>query len=431
MWHLPLDEQIDIPRTLIASDDPERIMKAGAGAEWHTLRDVLVHEPGIEVFFALTAPKYHLYERFFSLDAARQEHRRFCRVLHDDFGVRVHHLAAAVRDGAARNPVIRATLEEVADDEGKKMDPPAAERDVGNLLLTAVLDPVARDGRITLGKTMHNLYFMRDQQVCTACGMVMGRMATVERQREVAIAGLALAALGAEPIGAVRAGRCEGGDFIPAGEFALVGCGSRSDRRGIESLLSCDIGFDEVAVVHEPVHPLVRGRDPMVNMHLDTYCNLAGDGIAVGTPALLDRAAVEVLHREGDGFVKTGWDGSLAAYLREKEFAVVPVTTLEQLCYASNFLCMRDREGVAVDTGAIAPCVLERLQEKAAERPGKYDALLAVAREDYRRLGAGAGFFPYTKEVAAAGLEMGTVALTNATGGYGGAHCMTCTVRRR
>lgn len=430
MWHLPLDEQIDIPRTLIAGDVPERIMKAGAGAEWHTLRDVLVHEPGIEVFFALTAPKHHLYERFFCLDAARQEHLRLCTVLHDDFGVRVHRLAAAVRDGAETDPAIRTALEEVAAGGGRAMDPPAADRDTGNLLLTAVLDPVAGDGRVTLGKTMHNLYFMRDQQVCTARGMVTGRMATAERQREVALTGLALAAIGAGPVGAVGAGRCEGGDFIPAGEFALVGCGSRSDRAGIEALLSCGIGFDEVAVVHEPVHPLVRGRDPMVNMHLDTYCNIAGDGIAVGTPALLDRAAVEVLHREADGFVTAGWKGTLASYFKEKEFAVVPITTLEQLCYASNFLCVRDREAVAVDAGALAPRVIERLQEKAAERPGKYDALLAAAREDYRRLMAGGGFFPYTKEVAAAGLEMVPVALTNATGGYGGAHCMTCTVRR-
>lgn len=405
-------------------------MRAGAGAEWHTLRDVLVHEPGIEVFFALIEPKYHLYERFFSLETARQEHRRLCTLLHHDFGVRVHCLAEVICRGALTDPWIRAALEEIATREGETMDPPAACRDAENLFLTAVLDPAAKDGLVTLGKTMHNLYFMRDQQVCTDRGMVMGRMATVERQREATLTALGLAAVGAKPLGAVPGGTCEGGDFIPAGEFALVGCGSRSSREGIEGLLACGIGFDEVAVVHEPVHPRVRGRDQMVNMHLDTYCNLAGDGIAVGNQALLELAEVEVLNREADGFARAGWKGDLASYLKEKGFAVVQITTLEQLCYASNFLCVRDGKAVAVDTGALAPSVLERLREKTAERPEKYGALLAAAEEDYRRLRAGRGFFPYTKEIPAAGLEMVPVALTNATGGYGGAHCMTCTVRR-
>ena len=62
--------------------------------------------------------------------------------------------------------------------------------------------------------------------------------------------------------------------------------------------------------------------------------------------------------------------------------------------------------------------------------PEKYGRLLSQAEHDYQLLGTGAGFFPHKKAVYAHGLEMTTVLLNNATGGYGGAHCMTCVIAR-
>jgi arginine deiminase len=405
-------------------------MQAGATAEWHRLRDVLVHEPGVEVFFALLAPKKHLYERFFDLEAAKREHRRLCEVLHEDFGVRVHRLRDSILQGAQEMPSIRSALEVRAEHLIPEAYPPPAGRDSPHLLSVAILGAQGRNGGAALSETMHNLYFMRDQQVCTDLGMVTGRMATRERRREVKMTHLALSALGADPVARVEEGKMEGGDFIPAGDFALIGCGARTDMKGIAALMG-GMGFDEVAVVHEPLHPLIRGRDYMVSMHLDTYCNIAGEGVAVGNPALLDRAQVEVFVREGEGYrPERGAQTTLAGYLGEKGYSIVPVTTLEQLCYASNFLCVRDHEAVAVDTGQIAPMMLARLREKEAAFPGMYAALLAQAEADYRRLRAEAEFFPYKREVYAEGLDMTPVSLKCATGGYGGAHCMTCPLRR-
>lgn len=405
-------------------------MQAGAKAEWHRLRDVLVHEPGLEVFFALLSPKNHLYERFFDLGAAQREHRRLCEVLHEDFGVRVHRLCSSILDGAEEMPGIRRALEASAERLNPAADPGPAARDSAHLLSIAILGAQGRNGGTALTETMHNLYFMRDQQVCTDLGMVTGRMATRERRMEVEMTHLALSALGADPVAGVSEGKMEGGDVIPAGDFALVGCGVRTDMRGIAALMG-GMGFDEVAVVHEPLHPLIRGRDYMVSMHLDTYCNIAGEGVAVGNPVLLDRARVEVFVREGEGYQpEDGAQTTLAGYLGEKGYSIIPVTTLEQLCYASNFLCVRDHEAVAVDTGQIAPMMLARLREKEAAQPGMYAALLAQAEADYRRLRAEAEFFPYKREVYAEGLEMTPVSLKCATGGYGGAHCMTCPLRR-
>ncbi len=149
---------------------------------------------------------------------------------------------------------------------------------------------------------LHNLYFMRDQQATTDRGVCMGRMATHERAEEVEVSALGLQALGVEPVHRVSRGRFEGGDFIPAGEFAMVGCGSRTNPEGVRDLLARGMGFDEVAIVSEPRHPLINGRDHMVNMHLDTYLNFPKEGVAVGSPALLQEAKVTVFNRSGEGY---------------------------------------------------------------------------------------------------------------------------------
>ena len=43
-------------------------------AEWHTLQNVIIHRPGIEMFFGLMEPYSFLFERAFSMDEAVYEH---------------------------------------------------------------------------------------------------------------------------------------------------------------------------------------------------------------------------------------------------------------------------------------------------------------------------------------------------------------------
>ena len=141
-----------------------------------------------------------------------------------------------------------------------------------------------------------------------------------------------------------------------------------------------------IAVVREPVHPLIRGRDPMVNMHLDTYFNIAAEGVAVGCPPLLKSAMVDLYEMTSDGYRCRGEAGNLIDYIRSIGFDLIEISTLEQLCYAANFLCIRSGECVAPDTREIAPIVMRRLAEKDIARPGVYGPLLAQAEKDYRRL---------------------------------------------
>jgi arginine deiminase len=422
-------------------------MEQGARAEWETLRHILVHEPGIEVFFALLAPEAHLYERFFSHHEARWEHRQLCDLLHNSFGVRVHHLKTTLMEEAAGPGPVRDRLVSLAErrlgdgrtsgsggNRGGDSPPvPVADRDPEHLFRIAVLNPAVghvKAGTVRLVNPLPNLYFMRDQQAATDRGICMGRMATPERSEEPEVSSLGLAALGIEPVHRVSHGRFEGGDFLPCGDFALVGCGSRTNPEGVRDLLGGGIGAAEVAVVREPRHPLVTGRDHMVNMHLDTYLNFPKEGVAVGNPALLREAKVTVWRRSGEGYERAGPGGSLLEYLGGKGFGLIEITTLEQLCYSTNFLCVRDGACITPDASSLAPMVLRRLGEKARADPGKYGRLLSQAEHDYEILKAESEFFPHKKEVYSHGLEMTTLLLTNATGGYGGAHCMTCVLAR-
>jgi arginine deiminase len=426
-------------------------MKAGAQAEWHKLHHVMVHEPGPEVFFALLAPASHLYERFFRLGKAALEHRALCHLLQEDYGVKVHHLEREISKKADRDRVFFERLAELA---GKRISShcdgdicslpkklqrdminpvPLTDRDPDHLINIIKFNPgitLYNHGvRTILEHALFNLYFMRDQQAATDRGIVLGRMRSPERRGETALSRLGLIATGAPPVHEVEQGIFEGGDFIPAGQFALVGCGPRTNRSGIISLMK-GLSFDEIAVVRAPVHPLVKGHDPMISMHLDTYFNIPAEGVAVGCLPLLKSAMVETYHHCGGSYEPAGGAGNLLDFITAKGFDLIEISTLEQLCYASNFLCTGSSGCIAPDTQLIAPQVLKRLKEKESMSPGKYSLLIAQAEKEYASLKQTGGFFPGTPAIKSYGISMETIDLMNATGGYGGAHCMTCVLER-
>jgi len=151
--------------------------------------------------------------------------------------------------------------------------------------------------QVTEREPLSNLYFMRDQQIVTDKGMILSGMSKPQRKREPSLTRLLWKFLEEPLIHEIQVpGTFEGGDFIPLKEFALIGLGDRTNRSGIEQMLKHGLGYDEIGVVHQPSHPLIPGdrRDPMVNMHLDTYFNIASQGVAVGCELLLKNAPVEI-----------------------------------------------------------------------------------------------------------------------------------------
>jgi len=428
----------------------------GVRAEWEPLRTVAVHRPGIEMFFGLLEPYAALYERAFSRYEARREHDILVQTLREDFGVRVLHLKETILDAADRDPAVRRRLVDRAygtvtlkggrrevSEARRSMEQNAAALDSLHFFTLLLLNPIIEVGwghphggvdvRIPGQEPLANLYFMRDQQAMTDCGLVVARPAKRQRAREPDITRLLWEILGIPIAGTIEEpGTFEGGDFMPMGEFALLGTGDRTNRAGVSQFLDFVPIFDEVGVVHQPGHPLIPSDrpDPMVDMHLDTYFNVAGSGVVIGSNVLLQRAQVEVYHRTGTGYEVSGETTNLYDYIRSKDFSVIDLSILEQLSYAANILCIRDGSILAVEGERVMRTVLSSLAEKAARDPERYGRLLSHAEDDYRRIQNEGRFFPHKAEFSRHGIEVCPLHLVNLTGGYGGPHCMTCTLER-
>jgi arginine deiminase len=66
-------------------------VQADAPADWLTAKDIVMHQPGEEIFLGLVHPNAALFEQSFSLDGAIREHENFVRLPRDS-GARVFKL---------------------------------------------------------------------------------------------------------------------------------------------------------------------------------------------------------------------------------------------------------------------------------------------------------------------------------------------------
>src|SRR5271167_1526128 len=88
-------------------------MESTVRAEWDALKEVVIHRPGIEMFFGLMAPFSFLYERAFSMDEAIYEHTELEHAL-SSAGVRVHRLKRLSINLAKENPALLERAREYA-----------------------------------------------------------------------------------------------------------------------------------------------------------------------------------------------------------------------------------------------------------------------------------------------------------------------------
>ncbi len=412
----------------------------------------------MEMFFGLLEPYASLYERAFSKNGAIREHELLEHVLTHEFHVKVYKLYSTIVEAAEHDPKMREMLVDSAYETvnviGKQEDVDLATKelkknrdilDPSHFLDILLLNPQIELSSETGARMIHlnvkereplaNLYFMRDQQAVTDKGIFLSRMSKPQRRRESKVTELLWNALDVSIVHSVEEpGTFEGGDFIPAKDFALVGVGDRTNAAGIEQLLSKGLNFDEVAVVHQPNHPLLPTDepDPMVNMHLDTYFNIASSGVAVGLELLLKEATVDVYQRAGKGkYEKREGSASLHSYIKDWGFEIIDITTLEQLCYASNFLTIKDGQIIAVEVERDVRDVLKDLKSKAAEDPVKYGRMEIQAEKDYDYLKSESEFFPHKRLIYEYGIDAYPLVLKNLTGGYGAAHCMTAVLERK
>ena len=422
-------------------------------AEWDRLKKVAVHTPGMEMFFGLLDPFASLYERAFSQRDALKEHEVLQYTLKHDFNVKVLPIKDTIVDISLKKPSMKVKLVELTKKSiqfnGTDQDVEMAcqEMDANRTIdpehyFTPSSLPIHTGTRmttrminlhITQREPLTNLYFMRDQQIITDKGMVLSRMNKPQRRREPQLTGLLWEMLKEPLIYKIQGpGTLEGGDYMPLDSFALLGMGDRTNQSGVDQLLEHGLGFDEVGVVHQPSHPLIPldKRDPMLNMHLDNYFNVASKGVAVGSKQLLETTIVEIYQRTSDGYQKSAEKTNLYEYMVSKGFDFINITTLEQMAYASNLLCIRDRAILAVEVERIVKDVINKFRLRAKADPEGYSKLLAQIKKDYKYLRQEGQFFPHKKEIYQYDIDAYPLNLSNLTGGYGGAHCMTCPLKR-
>ncbi len=417
-----------------------------AHREWDTLREVMVHTPGTEIDYAMLAPKPFLFERSFNTEVARREHQNLVSTLRS-LGVKVNVLKDLVVDSADRDKGFRKRLEaeilsrvkfygsmERVEESKDYLSRSIGNLDSTNLFSTLTLDPsidLKEDvennlayPRIYSNVPLANLYFMRDQQAVSDKGMIIGNMKRSQRKGETDVTEFVFRNLfkGSRvekvPEGAIL----EGGDFMPAGNFSLIGIGERSNLEGAMSFIKSGIiESEEIGVVSNPVYEFMENeglRDPMVNMHLDTYFNIAGDGVSVGSADLMKRAGLVLYSREGE-LIEKGL--TLYDYMKRKGFSNVDLRVSEQMSYSSNFLTVKDRMIVNVNVGD----VLDRLLKEEVFK----GATLEAIRKDLNSNGR-ENLFPNSRAVKEFGVDNVEIKLSELTGGYGGAHCMTATLER-
>ncbi len=431
-------------------------MEGKIKAEWDKLRKVIVHRPGIEMFFGLLDPGASAYERAFSQASATIEHDRLTSALHDEFKVDVEVLRDRIAHYADRSAKAKEMLVDTALDylefigskpevasakEGLRRNIDAYDADyfINIIMLMPRMTLKAGKGieaihiNITERDPLTNLYFMRDQQAFTDKGIFLSRMSKPQRRHEPAFTKLLWKMMDLPMAHETTApATFEGGDFIPMKEFALQGMGDRTNRQGVEQMLKYGQSFPEVGVVHQPTHPLIPSNepDPMIDMHLDTYFNVAGSDTVIGSEVLWKRAKVDVYMKEGSTYKKENAKTNLFDYMKSKGFNMIGLSTLEQMSYSSNFLCIKDHTILAVESDLIVKRVLDNLAFKAKEDPKRYGALLSQAKKDYQAFMGSGQAFPHKSEMYQNGIDFYAVDLKNITGGYGGAHCMTAAVER-
>lgn len=384
----------------------------GAKAEWHLPKDILVHTPGGELFNGLLHPEAALFEKCFDSYAAQEEHIKYIEVLKSS-GANVHIL---------KDVLMYDTLDEKGKPKkGKELDALIGlaskalayisdgvcpkEQEAYKQETLSILHPkdlvriiferpevtitpskennVSFDASYKVNPLM-NLYFLRDQQITTDLGVIMGSMNSSQREFETQVTEFALNKLGVTPSYKINGGgKLEGGDYIPAGEFALIGQGLRTNKNAIMQIIENSL-FDHemMAVVKDPY----QKQD---EMHLDTYFNIVGPNKAF---ILEDRIydpkkipLVDVYTKNCEGYNLTEKDLNFSNFLMKNGFDLISITKEEQENYGVNFLCVGE------------------------------DLLIGVEDVSPR----------YNKLLADNGIESVLLDFTNMTCGYGGPHCTT------
>jgi arginine deiminase len=402
----------------------------GAVAEWDQAKDVIVHTPGEEIFLGLIHPDAALFEQPFALAGAQREHDAFICLLRQS-GARVFRLKDILLAGTVDQEgrmipgpeldALRAFAEQflIYDASGLPADKQALQaqykeavlaqlhpRELVKIIFQQPTVKLTSTGDLNTGyvasytlNPVMNLYFMRDQVMTTAKGLVLGRFNAEQRRIETDIARFAYEKLGIEPIVVIEGeGTLEGGDFIPAGDVAFQGQGLRTNAQAISQMLASGAyGSKRVVVVKDP-------WENQIQMHLDTYFNVVRDKLAAMVEDRMDirdsaghiikpadpnkRPMADIYELQGASYELVEQDIPFQTVLEERlGYTVIPVSQEDQLNYGLNFLTTSENRILAID--GVSQDLKDRFQ----------DAGIDALWMDFRNLTSGYGAAHCTTQV--------------------------------
>ena len=375
--------------------------------EWSKAGSILMHTPGQELFNGVIHPSAGLFENYFDVDKAAEEHRGYISMLEKN-GIRVHTVGSIMQEVGIdslrmlADNVLVYDISGIPDEDADKSENYRQEilgkMSRNDLIRCILLQPTVKLQRTDnntgyeaqyIQNPLMNLYFTRDQSITTPRGHVICRMNSSQRSPETDIIELCYNHLGLKPILRIEGdGRLEGGDYLPAGNISLIGCGMRTNDEGIRQMMEADaFGHDTIVVVRD--HKLWQ-----MQMHLDTHFNIIDSNLCTMVRSRLEAKPGEPEYDTCDIWTrKPGtkqyslWksDQPFVEYIRSRGFEIIPIDYDDEMHYANNFLTIAPRHIMAVGGQSL------ELQQRFSD----------------------------------AGVTVEWIPLESLIDGYGAAHCMT------
>ena len=381
-------------------------------AEWSKAGDILMHTPGQELFNGVIHPSAGLFEDYFDVDKAAEEHRGYISMLEAN-GIRVHTVTGILNEvgidslRTLASHLLAYDISSIPDEDASETEryrqSVLNKMSRNDLIRCILLQPTVKLFKTDsntgyeaqyLQNPLMNLYFTRDQSITTPRGHIICRMNSSQRTPETEIISLCYDHIGLKPILEISGdGRLEGGDYIPAGNISLIGCGMRTNDEGIRQLMEADaFGHDTIVVVRD--HKLWQ-----MQMHLDTHFNIIDRDLCTMVSSRLNAKpgdpefnTCDIWARKPGAKEYTLWKQDLpfVEYMRGRGFQIIPIDYDDEIHYANNYLTIAPRHIMAVGGQS------EELQQRFRD----------------------------------AGVNVEWIPLESLISGYGAAHCMTQVLQR-
>ena len=382
-------------------------------AEWDYAQAILMHTPGEELFDGVIHPYAGLFEYYFDVDKAAEEHRGYIEALKRN-GIEVYTIRELLGQVSMDRLRVYA-MNSITYDTSALTEAEAVKNEAYRL---SIIEQMSRADLIrcillrptvklynTANNTgveavythspLMNLYFTRDQSITTPRGHIIAQMNSTQRADETQIVALCYEQLGVKPILTITGdGRLEGGDYLRGGTISYIGCGMRTNLDAIEQIMRADaFGHDTIAVVND--HKWWQ-----MQMHLDTYFNIIDKDLCTlvesryhakeGDP---EWVTVDLYTRKpGEkDYTLSQREIPFVEFLEQRGFSIIPIKLEDELHYANNFLTIAPRHIMAVGN-----------QSRELQR--------ALAKH---------------------GVKVEWIPLETLIKGYGAAHCMTQVIRIR